>query len=158
MDKDSMRYSHMMPQKLFLLKWVDINTVTKKKTTFFYPDFFDLGANVFKNYDPIVEFVVTDFLPIFIFGCMLWIKKKKRNYKKEINLMNSTTSSCFSNWSTNSFWSGRLIWMLFIFFGFLALWLLSTSNFLFLIAAEIYFVLNRRFWQLKIWICTGNFF
>ena len=68
--------------------------------------------------------------------------------------MNSTTSSCFSNWSTNSFWSGRLIWMLFIFFGFLALWLLSTSNFLFLIAAEIYFVLNRRFWQLKIWICA----
>lgn len=86
------------------------------------------------------------------------LKKKKRNYKKEINLMNSTTSSCFSNWSTNSFWSGRLIWMLFIFFGFLALWLLSTSNFLFLIAAEIYFVLNRRFWQLKIWICAGNFF
>ena len=57
----------MMPQKLILLKWVDINTVTKK-TAFFYPDFFDLGANVFKNYDPIVEFVVTDVLPIFIFG------------------------------------------------------------------------------------------
>ena len=130
----------------------------KKKRHFFTPIFLTWVLMSLKITIQLLNLLSqTSCLFLFLDECCEWIKKKKRNYKKEINLMNSTTSSCFSNWSTNSFWSGRLIWMLFIFFGFLALWLLSTSSFLFLIA-EIYFVLIRRFWQLKIWICAGNFF